>query len=75
VKPLLALNWKLQKGPAESYAWCRALLEQLPEEPPADLAIMAPAVSLDRVGHALRGSPVQWGAQDVSKYQKGAYNG
>jgi triosephosphate isomerase (TIM) len=75
VKPLLALNWKLQKGPAESYAWCRALLEQLPEEPPADLAIMAPAVSLDRVGHALRGSPVQWGAQDVSKYQKGAYTG
>jgi triosephosphate isomerase (TIM) len=75
VKPLLALNWKLQKGPAESYAWCRALLEQLPEELPADVAVIAPAVSLDRVGNALRGSPVQWGAQDVSKQQKGAYTG
>jgi triosephosphate isomerase (TIM) len=75
MKPLLALNWKLQKGPAESYAWCRALLEQLPDELPADVAVMAPAVSLDRVGNALRGSPVQWGAQDVSKYQKGAFTG
>jgi triosephosphate isomerase (TIM) len=75
VKPLLALNWKLQKGPAESYAWCRALLEQLPEDLPADVAVMAPAVSLDRVGNALRGSPVQWGAQDVSKHQKGAFTG
>ncbi|MFN3265234.1 MAG: triose-phosphate isomerase [Deinococcales bacterium] len=75
MKPLLSLNWKLQKGPAESYAWCRALLEQLPEELPADLAIMAPTISLERVSNALRGSPVQWGAQDVSKHQKGAYTG
>ena len=75
MKPLLALNWKLQKSPAESYAWARALLEQLPEELPADLAVMAAATSLDRLGNALRGSEVRWGAQDVSEHSKGAYTG
>ncbi len=75
MKPLLALNWKLQKGPAESYAWGRALLEQLPEEMSADLAVVAPSVSLDRLGNALRGSEVRLGAQDVSQYSKGAYTG
>jgi triosephosphate isomerase (TIM) len=75
MKPLLALNWKLQKGPAESYAWGRALLEQLPDELPADLAVMAAAVSLDRLGNALRGSEVRLGAQDVSSHAKGAFTG
>ncbi len=75
MKPLLALNWKLQKGPAEAFSWCRTLLEQLPDELPADVAVMAAAVSLDRVGNALRGSGVQWGAQDVSKHAKGAFTG
>jgi triosephosphate isomerase (TIM) len=75
VKPLLALNWKLQKGPAESYAWGRDLLEQIPEELSADLAIIAPSVSLDRMGNALRGSEVRWGAQDVSSHAKGAFTG
>ncbi len=75
MKPLLALNWKLQKSPAESYAWGRALLEQIPEELPAELAVMAAAVSLDRLGNALRGSEVHWGAQDVSQHAKGAYTG
>ena len=78
MKPFLALNWKLQKGPSESYAWCRALLEQIPEPMPVELAIIAPAISLDRVFHALRSSEVseiKWGAQDVSQQQKGAYTG
>ena len=75
MKPLLALNWKLQKSPAESYAWGRALLEQLPDEMPAELAVMAASVSLDRLGNALRGSEVRLGAQDVSSHSKGAYTG
>ena len=75
MKPLLSLNWKLQKGPAESYAWGRALLEQLPDELSAELAVIAPSVSLDRLGNALRGSEVRLGAQDVSSHAKGAYTG
>jgi triosephosphate isomerase (TIM) len=75
MKPLLALNWKLQKGPAEAFSWCRNLVEQLPEELAADVAVMAPFVSLDRVSTALRSSPIAWGSQDVSRFEKGAYTG
>jgi triosephosphate isomerase (TIM) len=75
MKPLLALNWKLQKGPRETFEWSRALLEQLPDELSADLAIMAPAVSLQSAQNALSSSSVKWGAQDVSAHTKGAYTG
>jgi triosephosphate isomerase (TIM) len=75
MKPLLALNWKLHKGPRETFEWSRALLEQLPDELPADLAVMAPAVSLQSAQNALSSSSVKWGAQDVSAHTKGAYTG
>lgn len=75
MKPLLALNWKLQKGPRETFEWSRALLEQLPEELSADLAVIAPAVSLQSAQNALSSSLVAWGAQDVSAQSKGAFTG
>jgi triosephosphate isomerase (TIM) len=75
VKPLLALNWKLQKGPRETFEWSRTLLEQLPEELSADLAVMAPAVSLQSAQNALSSSSVAWGAQDVSAHSQGAFTG
>jgi triosephosphate isomerase len=75
MKPLLALNWKLHKGPRETFEWSRALLDGLPEEWNADLAVMAPFVSLQSAQNALSGSGVAWGAQDVSAHAKGAYTG
>jgi triosephosphate isomerase (TIM) len=75
MKPLLALNWKLQKGPRETFEWSRSLLEQLPDELSADVAVMAPAVSLQSAQNALSSSPVMWGAQDVSAHDKGAFTG
>jgi triosephosphate isomerase len=75
MKPLLALNWKLHKGPRETFEWSRALLDGLPDELAADLAIMAPTVSLQSAQNALSSSPVAWGAQDVSAHSKGAYTG
>ncbi len=75
MKPLLALNWKLQKGPAEALAWSKALLEKLPSPLPADLAIMSPTISLQAVSGVLLGSKVTFGAQDVSAQSKGAFTG
>ena len=75
MKPLLALNWKLQKGPREASEWCKALLEKLPSPLPADLAIMAPFISLPAVQTALNGSSVAWGSQDISAEAKGAFTG
>jgi triosephosphate isomerase (TIM) len=75
MKPLLALNWKLQKGPAEALAWSKALLEKLPSTLPADLAIMSPTISLHAVSGVLLGSKVFFGSQDVSAQSKGAFTG
>jgi triosephosphate isomerase (TIM) len=75
MKPLLALNWKLQKGPKESTEWAKALLEKLPASMGADLAIMAPAISLQALSNVLAGSSVTWGGQDVSAEAKGAFTG
>ena len=75
MKPLLALNWKLQKGPRVAAEWSKALLEKLPTNAGADLAIMAPAISLHALSNALKGSVVTWGGQDVSAEAKGAFTG
>lgn len=75
MKPLLALNWKLQKGPKEALEWSRALLGKLPATLNADLAIMAPFVSLPAVSSVLSGSRVAFGAQDVSAESRGAFTG
>ncbi|HEX2864129.1 MAG TPA: triose-phosphate isomerase [Deinococcales bacterium] len=75
LRPLLALNWKLQKGPAEARAWAKELLERLPENRGADLAVLAPFVSLPAVASVLAGSPVAYGSQDVSAEAKGAFTG
>jgi triosephosphate isomerase (TIM) len=75
MKPLLALNWKLQKGPKEALEWSKALLEKLPPTADADLAIMAPFVSLPAVSSVLHGSSVAFGSQDVSAEAKGAFTG
>ena len=75
LRPLLALNWKLQKGPAEAHAWVQDLLKRLPEQRGADLVVLAPFVSLPGVAEVLKGAPVAFGSQDVSAESKGAFTG
>jgi triosephosphate isomerase len=74
-RPLLALNWKLNKGPAEAGRWAHHLIGRLPDDLPADLALLAPFVSLQAVADALNLSKVAWGSQDVSEHTAGAYTG
>ena len=75
MKPLLALNWKLQKGPKEAMSWSKSLLKKISSPLPADLAIMAPTISLNAVSSVLSGSSVAFGSQDVSAQSKGAFTG
>jgi triosephosphate isomerase (TIM) len=72
--PLLALNWKMNKTPAEAVTWAQQLAAQLPQTG-ADLAIMAPAIDLPGLNTALKDSPVTIGGQDVSQHESGAYTG
>ena len=44
-------------------------------EPAADMALCAPAPYLAQLQSLLQGSPIAWGAQDVSAHEQGAYTG
>jgi triosephosphate isomerase (TIM) len=78
LQPLLALNWKLHKGPTEARAWADELVAALAAQPlrtGLDLAVMAPFISLSALQSAFAGTQLAYGAQDVSAWAKGAYTG
>ncbi len=72
--PLLALNWKMNKTPAEAAAWAAELTSRLPRGGP-QLAVMAPAIDLPALQSVLAGSTVLIGGQDLSQHEAGAYTG
>ena len=58
-----------------SRASIAALLDALVNEKPSDCAVCVPFPYLEQVSQRLRGSPIAWGAQNVSEHAQGAYTG
>ena len=52
-----------------------SLLQGIPKDAKADCAVCAPFPYLALVAERLRGSPIAWGAQNVSEHAQGAYTG
>jgi triosephosphate isomerase len=79
-KLILAANWKMNKGPAETEDFLKSFLQKLQEKKsnfPADIVIAPPFVSLAKAAEMLSASnaPVQLAAQNASQYDAGAYTG
>src|SRR3954451_10427878 len=71
---LIAGNWKMHKGPAETAEFCRALREiELPEE--VDVVVCPPYVSLGDAVQALAGTEIGVFAQNCHWEADGAYTG
>ncbi|MFC6590947.1 triose-phosphate isomerase [Deinococcus lacus] len=70
---LLALNWKMNKTPAEAKAWAQEMRVGL-TQPNAEIAVMAPAIDLPTLAAELPPA-VAFGGQDVSQHEAGAYTG
>jgi triosephosphate isomerase len=68
-------NWKLNGSLASNEALLRALLREIPRNGPAACAVCVPTPYLAQARSLLEGSGIGWGAQDVSRYDKGAYTG
>ena len=71
---LIAGNWKMNG----SFASNAGLLDGVRAGAAAvsgELAVCVPAPYLAQVQSALGGSPVRWGAQDVSAHERGAFTG
>src|SRR3954463_670684 len=71
---LIAGNWKMHKGPAETAEFCRALREiELPEE--VDVVVCPPYVSLADAVQALAGTEIGVFAQNCHWEREGAFTG
>jgi len=73
-RKLIAGNWKMNGGLAANEALVKAMLADI-RSPACDVALCAPAPYLAQLQSLLQGSPIAWGAQDVSAHEQGAYTG
>jgi triosephosphate isomerase len=73
-KKLIVGNWKMNGSLAANEELIKGVLAGI-DAPAADVAVCAPAPYLAQLQSLLAGSPVAWGAQDVSAHDKGAYTG
>jgi triosephosphate isomerase len=70
---LVAGNWKMHGSRASNRALLGSILERLVQG--VECAVCVPFPYLADVAGQLRGSPVAWGAQNVSEHAQGAYTG
>ena len=73
--PLVAGNWKLNKGPAEAAAFMAELLPLVDEADGVDVGVCPPFPSLPAVTEATRGTAVQVYAQTMHDADSGAFTG
>ena len=68
-------NWKLNGSLSGNETLLRAILKEVSPREGRHLAVCVPAPFLAQVRGLLEGTPVGWGGQDVSRFDKGAYTG
>jgi triosephosphate isomerase (TIM) len=73
--PLVAGNWKLFKGPAETQEFCFELRERLPSLDGVDVAVCPPYMSLQAAVLALADTEIAVAAQNVHWAESGAFTG
>ncbi|MFL6719070.1 MAG: triose-phosphate isomerase [Burkholderiaceae bacterium] len=73
-RKLITGNWKMNGGLASNAALLSAVKSEL-GQPSCQVAVCAPAPYLAQCQQLLSGTPVAWGAQDVSVHDVGAYTG
>jgi len=75
-RKLIAGNWKMNGSLVGNEALLQAILAGLgADTAAADVAVCVPAPYLAQLQALCTGSPLAWGAQDVSEHEAGAYTG
>ncbi|MEX0622131.1 MAG: triose-phosphate isomerase [Candidatus Woykebacteria bacterium] len=72
-KPLVVANWKATKTHNETIDWIEKAKPLLEKVSGSEIAICPPFPSLTTAYSYFKGTNVKLGAQDVSKFKKGAY--
>ena len=74
-KVLIAGNWKMNGSRASIKELLDGLKAGIGNVNKADVAVCAPFIYLPEVASQLAGTPISWGAQNVSTEAKGAFTG
>jgi len=74
-KPLIAGNWKMNGSRASARSLLDGVLQGVQSVKAAEVAVCPPFVYLADVEAMLQGSPVAWGAQNLSPEESGAFTG
>lgn len=72
---LVVGNWKMNGGLASNAALLTALAAQWQPKPGRAVAVCVPYPYLGQARDVLGGTPVRWGAQDLSEHAAGAFTG
>lgn len=68
-------NWKMNGSLAFNEALLKALVEKIPKALSLDIVVCSPYPYLFQVQSFLKKSPIRWGAQNVAKFESGAFTG
>ena len=68
-------NWKMNGSLASNERLLKALAEKIPQALSVDIVVCAPYPYLFQAQSYLAHSPIFWGAQNVAKFESGAFTG
>ena len=74
-QPLIAGNWKMNGSRSENKTLLDGIKAGIGEVKSAEVAVCVPYVYLADVEQQLSGTPIAWGAQNLSTEEKGAFTG
>ncbi|MCH1508934.1 MAG: triose-phosphate isomerase [Akkermansiaceae bacterium] len=75
-KPIIAANWKLNKGPSDTEDFIQSFESKLNDLPKGvDIVLAPPYISLPKATELLAHSRVRVSAQNMSEQDSGAYTG
>jgi triosephosphate isomerase len=74
-KILIAANWKMYKTPTEAQGFLHTFLPLVKNQTQTEIVICPPAVDLPTAVHALKGTEVLVGAQNMHFAEEGAFTG
>ncbi|MDF7672379.1 triose-phosphate isomerase [Lactobacillus sp. ESL0701] len=73
--PIIAGNWKLHMNPEQTTEFVDAVKGKLPESTKVEALICAPAVDLENLAQAAKGSNLKVGAENAYFEDEGAFTG
>ncbi|YCA43415.1 triose-phosphate isomerase [Bacillus sp. JZ8] len=74
-KPIIAGNWKMNKTLSEAVSFVEEVKNSVPTASEVDAVVCSPALFLDKLVEATKGTDLKVGAQNMHFEENGAYTG